>query len=184
MDQSEGSGAIDSADERAIGLGDAELIASSAAQADPGGGSSPTSPHGCGSLAMGRGPELEQVIEHQPADCILERVTPPSLVGRREWEFIGGAGQMGQQHMGVLRIDHRRFRGSVEQFIGMGDEPMIELIVTGDERGERVLALATGPTGLLPHGGDGAGETVEDADVQSTDIDAQLERAGGHDAAK
>ena len=66
----------------------------------------------------------------------------------------------------------------------MVHEPLVELVVAGHEGGDRGLGLPAGPAGLLPHRGDGAREAVEHAGVEATDVDAELEGGGGHDAAE
>src|SRR5438045_3551400 len=65
----------------------------------------------------------------------------------------------------------------------MGHQPLVELVFTGDEYGERRLARASGATNLLPHRCDRAGEAVEHAGVEATDVDAELEGRGGDHAA-
>ena len=64
----------------------------------------------------------------------------------------------------------------------MGHQPLVELVVAGDEHGDRRLRFAPGPPGLLPHRRDRAGEAVEHAGVEPADVDAELERGGGDDA--
>ena len=71
--------------------------------------------------------------------------------------------------------------GRVKTSVGVGHQPLVELVVAGHEHGHGLLALAPGPPRLLPQGGDGAREAVEDAGVEAADVDAELEGGGGHD---
>ena len=88
---------------------------------------------------------------------------------------------MGEQHVGVGRVDDGRLGRAGEDLGGVGHEPLVELVVAGDEHGDGLLALAPGPARLLPERGDGAGEAVEHAGVEAADVDAQLQRRGGDD---
>jgi hypothetical protein len=66
----------------------------------------------------------------------------------------------------------------------MRHEPLVELVVAGHEHGQRLLLLAPCSACLLPERGDGAREPVEHAGVEPADVDAQLQRVGGDDAAQ
>ncbi len=129
-------------------------------------------------------PDLEPVIEGQRPDPLVERARPPALVDVPEGLLVRRAGQMGVQHVGVGRVDHRRLGRSGEDLVGVGHVPLVELVVAGHQDHDRLLGLAPGPTGLLPHRRDGAREAVEHACVESADVDPQLERGGGDDAAE
>ena len=61
----------------------------------------------------------------------------------------------------------------------MGGEPLIELVAPGHEHRRRGVARTSGATGLLAERRDGAGEAVDHHGVESTDIDAELERGRG-----
>jgi hypothetical protein len=60
----------------------------------------------------------------------------------------------------------------------MSHEPLVELILSGHEDGERLLPLAARTTHLLAHRCDRSWEPVEDAGIEATDVDAELERGG------
>jgi len=62
------------------------------------------------------------------------------------------------------------------------DVPLVELVVSRDEhRGGAPFGTA-GPSGLLPHRRERAGEAVEHDRVEPAHVDAELERIRGRDA--
>ena len=129
----------------------------------------------------GLGPEPELVVEHQAADAVVEQVAPPALVVEGQRALVGRAGQVGEQDVGVGRVDDGGLGRPGEDLLGVGHEPLVELVVAGHEHGDGLLALAPGPPRLLPERGDRAREAVEDAGVEPADVDAQLEGGGGDD---
>jgi hypothetical protein len=66
----------------------------------------------------------------------------------------------------------------------MGHQPLIELILPGDENRQGLLPLSAGAPHLLAHRRDRAREPVEHTGVQTADVDAELERGGGDDTAQ
>ena len=84
----------------------------------------------------------------------------------------------------VRRVDHGRLGRTGDHLGRVGHEPLVELVLAGDEDGERLLALAAGSSHLLAHRRDRAGEPVEHAGVEPADVDAELECRGGHHAAQ
>ena len=84
----------------------------------------------------------------------------------------------------IRRVDHRRLGRTGDHLGGMGHEPLIELVLSGDEDGEGLLALSARSPHLLAHRCDRAGEPVEHAGVETADVDAELERGGGDDTAE
>ena len=125
--------------------------------------------------------DLEPVVEGERAHPFVEGARPPALVDVAERLLVRGAGEVGVQHVGVGRVDHRRFGWPGEHLVGMGHVPLVELVVAGHQDDDRLLRFAPGPSGLLPHRRDGAGEPVEHAGVEAPDVDAELERGGGDD---
>ena len=136
-------------------------------------------PHGGHRIASGPQPKL--VVDDQAAHALLQQVAPPAFVVGGQRALVGGAGQVGEEDVGVGGVDDRGLGRSGEDLLRVGHEPLVELVVAGDQHGDRLLALAPGPAGLLPQRGDGAGEAVQHAGVQPADVDAQLQRRGGHD---
>ena len=64
--------------------------------------------------------QLEPVVHDQPADALVEVVAPPRLVGRRQRQLVGGAGQVGIEHERVGRVHHRRLGRPDEDLRGDG----------------------------------------------------------------
>ena len=160
----------------AAAVGDAVLLGRRAAQTDPPRRRAPFRPERRASS------HLQHVVEHEVPDAVGQVVRPPPLVGGGEGQLVGGAGQVGEQDVAVRRVDDGRLGGAGEELVGMGHEPLVELVAAGHEDGEGGGGAASRPPGLLPHRGDGAGEAVDHAGVEPPDVDAELQRAGGDDA--
>lgn len=185
VDEAEGAAVVDGPDQPAVGLHDLELVAAAAAKPHAVGGPAVTGPHrdrlaggGSGGGAV-EGAHEQPVVEDEGADAVVEQARPPALVVAAQRQLVGGARQVGEQHVGVGRVDDGGLGRAVEHLGGVGHEPLVELVVAGDQHGQRRARVPTGPTGLLPHRRDGAREAVEDAGVEATDVDAQFEGGGG-----
>ena len=85
--------------------------------------------------------------------------------------------------MRVGEVDDRLFDGSREQAFGLAHEVLVEGVLAGDQHGP-ALAGATGAAPALPEAGHGAGKAGDQRDVEAAHVDAELERAGGHDGAQ
>ncbi len=183
VDLLEGPGRLDGADQRPVLPDDPVLDVGPRPQADPVGREAPSRPHR-GRPAVGPPPHGHAATEDQPADGVVEQAGPVLLVGPREGPFERRACQVGAEHERVGRVDHGRLGRPREQLVGVADQPLVELVVAGDEDGQALLGLPPGPPGLLPERGDGAGEAVEHAGVEPADVDAELQGVGGDDAAQ
>lgn len=174
MDNLGGTGTVDRADHHPVGVGDRDLPGRPRTQAGRLRRVAPPGPHRPRPGSVGADPQ--GVIDHQTSHPFGELFTPPTFVVVAERVFVGGAAQVGIENVGVGRVDDRRFGPTLEQFVGVAEEVVVELVLAGDHHRQRRLALTSGPTDLLPHGGDGAGETVEQHGIQASDVDAELQR--------
>ena len=81
----------------------------------------------------------------------------------------------------VPGVEDRRLDRAVEELVGVAAEELVERVLAGDVEREPAAA----PPGAAPHlaqRGDGAGERDADRRVERADVDAELERVGGHHA--
>ncbi len=169
---------VDGADEPAVGVGDAVFLGRARAQPDAGRGRAPPGPH--------RSPvaEHQTVIEDQPPHAFAEILAPPPLVVEAQRRFIRRAREVWEQHERVRQVHDRRLGRTGEHLTGVSHQPLIELIGSGHEHGQRALRGAPRPSRLLAKRSDRSGETVDHARVEPADVDAELEGARGDDAGK
>ena len=174
----EGACGVDRPHDPPVGVDEVELQRRAAPQADAGGGRLAPGPEHA--LA----PRLQQVVEHEVAHGVVERVTEVALVGMRERQLVGGARDLGTRHERVVGVDHRRLRRTAEELARVAGVPLVELVVAGDEHGRGAPAGAPGPPHLLAHRRERAREAVEHHCVERADVDPELQRAGGDHAAE
>ena len=100
VDQLAGPVAIDGADQRAVGEGDAELVGrrpprrpTERARPPPAG----PDRRGLARARPGRGAQAELVVDHEVAHAVVEQVGPPALVGVGQRRLVGRARQVGEQ---------------------------------------------------------------------------------------
>ena len=130
-------------------------------------------------------PHREQIAGREVAHPGGEEVVaPPALVAVGEGPFERGAREVGSEDERVGGVDHRALGRPFEQRPRVAHEPLVELVVAGDEHREGGLAGPADAADLLPRGGDRAGEAVDDAGVEAADVDAELERGRADDAAQ
>ena len=77
-----------------------------------------------------------------------------------------------------------RSTGLLQQRGGVVDQVGVQRVVAGDQHDQRALAPPARPAGLLPERGDRSGEPGEHHRVQAGDVDTQLQRVGGGQAAQ
>ncbi len=85
------------------------------------------------------------------------------------------------QHVGIVRVDHRRLGSAGEQLPGVADEVLVEGILPAHQHRQRQATGASRPPGLLPERGDGARVSVDDGGVQAPHVDAELHGIGRGD---
>ena len=97
----------------------------------------------------------------------------------------GGAGGVGEQRpTGLVRL----YGGALgarrsKTWSGWYHVPLVELVVAGDEHGERLCWASRPARPACCHiEAIRAGEAVEDAGIEPADVDAELDRGGGDDA--
>ena len=132
--------------------------------------------------AASAAPHRQLVRLHEPADPVVEEARPPALVRVGERELVGRAPQVRVEHEGVGRVHHRRLGRAGEELHRVGGQPLVQLVAAGDEHGRRRIARPARSSRLLPERRDRAREAVDHHGVQTTDVDAELERRGGHHA--
>ena len=102
------------------------------------------------------------------------------FVARLERLLVGRGAEVSFEDLGVGEIDDRVFDGSREQAFGLAHEVLVEGVLAADQH-RPALAGATGAPPALPEAGHGAGKAGDERDVEAAHVDAELERAGGHD---
>ena len=66
----------------------------------------------------------------------------------------------------------------------MTDEPLVDGILAGDQKHQRLAEATSGAPRLLQEGADTAGPPDHDTAIESADIDPHLQRIGRHHSAK
>ncbi len=169
---------VDRADHTTVGFDELVLERRAGAQADPAGrrlAAGPVHPVA---------PRLEEIVEHQLAHRVVEGVAEVPLVGVGQRQLVRGARDLGAGDERVVGVDHRGLGRAGQQLARMACVPLVELVVAGDEHGRGASGRAAGTPDLLAHRRQRAGEPVQHDGVERTDVDAELERARGHDAAE
>ena len=92
-----------------------------------------------------------------------------------EWQLRRSRGQMGRQHVRIVRVEHRRLDRGAEDHLRMGEEVGVERVVGRNEDRQRLLPRPTCPPGLLPQAGPATRPSGDQHRVESTDVDAELE---------
>src|SRR5262245_12937630 len=119
---------------------------------------------------------------------VLERgqiaayVEPAEAVVARERQLEHRALQVIGQDERVVGIDPRVLRRHPEEVVGVRDHELVERGAGSDHDRGRGASATARPPRLLPERGDRAGVAGEHRDVEMADVDAELERVGGHDA--
>ncbi len=83
----------------------------------------------------------------------------------------------------IVRLDEGVFGSIAEEIVRMANDELIERRRRRHQHRARASAAASGAAGALPGGGDGAGVTGHDDGVERTDVNAELESAGGNHSA-
>ena len=120
----------------------------------------------------GRGQAVQQ-----RGQCDAE--VPRVVKGHRE--FLRCGGDVGGQHMRVLRVQDGALHGAVEDQLRVFTQVGVQRIRSGDQDRERVPARAPCSSCLLPQPREGAGEAARHDGVDPRDVDAELEGIGAGD---
>ncbi len=118
-----------------------------------------------------RGLQLRQQLGHRgPEECDVG-------LGERQ---LGSRGtQVWGQDVGVVRVQHGRLHGLLEQRLGVVHQIGVQRVVPGDQDGQGALPRPAGAARLLPEGGPGSRIAADDDGVEARDVDAQFEGGGG-----
>ncbi len=130
------------------------------------------------------GHQIDHLVETLPRESGVGRGPPDQVVERSHLPFVGGRdfgdellgqyverGHRGLEHVEVPGPDPGEQRGAFDQLIaGERKEP--------SRRG--ALELVVGPSHPLEEGADGPGRSDLADQFDGADVDAQLERGGGH----
>jgi hypothetical protein len=94
---------------------------------------------------------------------------------RLERQLEGGAAQMRDQDVQVVRVEARLLGSTVEEEVRVVDDIAVDGRTRRDEDRDARLPAPTGPSDLLPGRRDRTRIAGEDRDVEPADIDAKLE---------
>ena len=103
------------------------------------------------------------------------------VVGVLQRALVRGAEQVGGVELLVLGVEDRRLDGALEEVVRVAAEELVERVLARDVEREAAAATARAAPHLLQRG-DGARERHADRGVQRADVDAELQRVGGHHA--
>ncbi len=96
-------------------------------------------------------------------------------------QLVRGTGQMVGQDGRVIGIQVGLLHRSAEEELRVGRQVLVQGRGAGDEDDQRRAGPASGPAGLLPGAGDGAGVADHNAGRHLPDVHAQFQRVGGDD---
>ena len=85
---------------------------------------------------------------------------------------------------GLFGIDDGVLGRLGEEVIRMTQQILIDRVVAGQQHGEAFVVTPAAAARLLPTAGDRAGIVHQQRDVERADVDAELERVRGRDAAE
>ena len=85
---------------------------------------------------------------------------------------------------GLFGIDDRVLGRLGEEVVGVAQQVLVDRVVAGQQHGQAFVVPAAAAARLLPTAGDRAGVIHQEGHVERADVDAQLERVGGRDAAQ
>ena len=99
-------------------------------------------------------------------------------------KFGRRAEQLRAKDVRVRRVDDHALDRLVQQRRRMVHQVGVQRIVAGDHHDQRALPAAARAAGLLPERRDGAGKARQHHRVQARDVDTELQRVGGGQAAQ
>ena len=92
-----------------------------------------------------------------------------------EWQFPGGAGQMILQDIAIAGIGDGVLALATKELLWVLHEVLVEGILAGQQDHKRLATLAPDSAGSLPGIDDGSWVTDENADIESANVDPQLQ---------
>ena len=98
-------------------------------------------------------------------------------------QFERRAFQMIDENFQIVRLDERVFRSIAKKIIGIAHDELIQRRGGSHQHRARTAAAATRAARALPCGRNGPGIAGHHHGVQRSNVDAQLQRAGGNHAA-
>ena len=110
----------------------------------------------------------------------LRSVVRAELLTVLNGQLEGRAFQVRQQDLQIVGVEVGVFGRAAEEVIGVLDDVLVEGCAGGHQHGGRSALAAAGAPGALPRGGDGARIASHHYGIQGADVDAQLQRVGGH----
>ena len=105
-----------------------------------------------------------------------ERVLRAEPLGAVERQLEGGALEVLDQDVQVVRVHQAGLRRPSEDELGMLDDVLVRRRARRDDEGDGQILAAPGTADLLPGRRDRAGIADEHRRLQGADVDAQLER--------
>ena len=124
-------------------------------------------------------PVLRQQLEH---GLDVVRVDRPEGLAGLEGQLERRTARVLHEDLDVVGVDARLLDGRADEVAGLVCEVLVERGARGDEHGERERAAPARPAEALPGVRDGPRIAGADDRVEGADVDAELERAGRHDA--
>lgn len=117
----------------------------------------------------------------QQSQRLPRRVTFQPGLAPPQGLFRGGAFQMPRQNGGIIGIDDGQFRRTRKEIVGMPQKILIQRVVPGHQNNGGFSQGPSHAAAALQRRRDRARIAHQNADVQTADIYAQFQRAGGND---
>ena len=125
--------------------------------------------------------ELHKVLLAQNLQHLLD-VERAKRLGGGEGQFKRSTLHVGEQDVQVVRVDERVFRRRVKKVVGITRDKLIDRRTRRHQHRRRSPRPSPRAARSLPCGGDGSRVAGHNRHVEGTDVDAELQRAGGHHA--
>ena len=157
-----------------LGLHDRNRVRRRRAQGDPRGGvAGPARQIAPAALA-------QRALLHEPPRVLLPAWAEHLGVLRRQRQLVRSRGQMRLVDLFGFVVEDRLLHGPLEELGRVAAEELVERVLTGHVHREARIA-ASGPAPHLAQARHRAREGHAERRVQIADVDAELERVGGHD---
>ena len=125
---------------------------------------------------------------HMAENAAVRQVFQQFLTARRiaegfsilKGKLESGALEVAQEDVKVVRVQQCIFRRLAQEVIRMGHDVLINGCRGSYIKNNAGILSAACTSGLLPRTGNSAGIAAHDAGIQSTNVNAQLQRIGGY----